>query len=213
MKMYYLCNENLIATDMKHYVILAVATMLLVGCNTKTNEMKDNQTLNTIMTRVSVRQFTEQKPSAEQIDVLLRAAMAAPSALNKQPWGFLVIDDPEMLRQIGEQFPNSRVQNGAQVAIVPCGDISKAMDGEAQAYWIQDVSAAVENLLLAAHSMGLGAVWTGLTPISSRASAAAELLGLPEGIVPLCIVPVGYPAETPAVKNKYKEENVHYNVW
>ncbi|MBR1809786.1 MAG: nitroreductase family protein [Paludibacteraceae bacterium] len=198
---------------MKKYVFYALSVLLLAGCNVKTNEMKENQTLNTIMTRVSVRQFSDAKPTAGQIDTLLRAAMAAPSAVNKQPWAFLVVDDKEMLQKIGEQFPNSRVQNGAQVAIVPCGDLGKALEGEAQDYWIQDVSAAVENLLLAAHSMGLGAVWTGLTPIKARADAAAELLGLPEGIVPLCIIPVGYPAETPAVKDKYKAENVHYNVW
>lgn len=198
---------------MKNYVVLVLSVLLLAGCNVKTNEMKENQTLNTIMTRVSVRQFTDVKPTDGQIDTLLRAAMAAPSAVNKQPWAFLVVDDKEMLRKIGEQFPNSRVQNGAQVAIVPCGDLSKALEGEAQDYWIQDVSAAVENLLIAAHSLGLGAVWTGLTPIETRASAAAELLGLPDGIVPLCIIPVGYPAENPEVKDKYKAENIHYNVW
>ena len=175
--------------------------------------MTENETINTIMTRVSVRQFTTEKPSEEQINVLLRAAMAAPSAINKQPWDFLVVDDPAILQKIGEQFPNSRVQNNAQVAIVPCGNLSKAIEGEAQDFWIQDVSAAVENLLLAAHSMGLGAVWTGLMPIKERANQAAELLGLPEQIVPLCIIPVGYPAEQPAVKDKYKEENIHYNKW
>lgn len=198
---------------MKHLTLIAVAALMLASCATKTNNMKENETINSIMTRVSVRQFTEEKPSAEQIDILLRAAMAAPSAVNKQPWGFLVVDDKEMLKKIGKQFPNSRVQNNAQVAIVPCGDLSKALEGEAQEYWVQDVSAAVENILLAAHSMGLGAVWTGLTPIKARAEQAAQLLGLPENIVPLCIIPVGYPAEEPAVKDKYKAENIHYNVW
>ncbi len=198
---------------MKRITLVAVAALMLVSCTTKKDNMKENETINAIMTRVSVRQFTTEKPTAGQIDTLLRAAMAAPSAANKQPWGFLVVDDPVILQKIGEQFPNSRVQNNAQVAIVPCGDLSKAFEGEAQDYWIQDVSAAVENLLLAAHSMGLGAVWTGLTPIKARAEQAAELLGLPENIVPLCIIPVGYPAEEPAVKDKYKEENIHYNVW
>ncbi len=198
---------------MKPIFSLLAAALMLVACNSKPKEMVQNETINTIMTRVSVRQFTTEKPSDEQIDVLLRAAMAAPSAVNKQPWGFLVVDDPELLQKIGEQFPNSRVQNNAQVAIVPCGDLTLALEGEAQDYWIQDVSAAVENLLLAAHSMGLGAVWTGLTPIKARAQQAADLLGLPEHIVPLCIIPVGYPAEQPEVKNKYKEENIHYNKW
>ncbi len=198
---------------MRKIFTIAVAAFMLASCNSNNKTMNDNQTLNTIMTRVSVRQFTTEKPSAEQIDILLRAAMAAPSAVNKQPWAFLVVDDADLLKKIGEQFPNSRVQNGAQVAIVPCGDLTKALEGEAQDYWIQDVSAAVENLLLAAHSMGLGAVWTGLTPIQARALEAASLLGLPENIIPLCIIPVGYPAESLAVKDKYKEENIHYNRW
>lgn len=198
---------------MKQLFTIAVAALLLASCTTKTNNMNENPTIKTIMTRVSVRQFKSEKPSSAQINILLRAAMAAPSAVNKQPWEFLVVDDPDMLHKIGEQFPNSRVQNGAQVAIVPCGNMTEALEGEARDYWIQDVSAAVENLLLAAHSLGLGAVWTGLYPIEARAKQAAELLDLPEPIVPLCIIPVGYPAEQPAVKDKYQKDKIHYNVW
>ena len=199
---------------MKRIIYFAVAAIILASCTSKSqNTMSENQTLDVIMTRVSVRHFTSQKPTDEQINTLLRAAMAAPTAMNKQPWGFLVVDDPAILQQIGEQFPNSHVQDGAQIAIVPCGDLTKAIEGEGQTYWIQDVSAAVENLLLAAHSMGLGAVWTGLTPITARAQQASELLGLPEHIVPLCIIPVGYPAEQPQMKDKYIESNIHYNVW
>lgn len=199
---------------MKRIIYFAVVAIILASCTSKSqNTMSENKTLDVIMTRVSVRHFTSQKPTDEQINTLLRAAMAAPTAMNKQPWGFLVVDDPAILQQIGEQFPNSHVQDGAQIAIVPCGDLTKAIEGEGQTYWIQDVSAAVENLLLAAHSMGLGAVWTGLTPITARAQQASELLGLPEHIVPLCIIPVGYPDEQPQVKDKYIESNIHYNVW
>ena len=169
--------------------------------------------IETIMTRVSVREFTGEKISNEQIDTLLRAAMAAPSAINKQPWAFIVVTDEEMISQLGEALPYSRCSNHPACAIIPCGDLSKAIEGEMGAFWINDVSAATENLLLAAHAMGLGAVWTGLHPDMNRAKLVQEMLGLPEHIIPLCIVPVGIPAEQPAVKDKYKPENIHYNKW
>ena len=128
-----------------------------------------NPAIENIMTRVSVRQFTGEKISAEQLDTLLRAAMAAPSAINKQPWAFIAVTDQAILDRLGEALPYSRCGNGAAVAIIPCGDLSKAIEGEMANFWINDVSAATENILLAAHAMGLGAVWTGLHPDMKRA--------------------------------------------
>ncbi len=165
-----------------------------------------------IMTRTSVRAFTGEAISQEQIDTLLRCAMAAPSALNKQPWAFVVVTDSALLQRIGEEMPNTRCQNHPACAFVPCGDLTKAMEHQPD-FWINDVSAATENLLLAAHAMGLGGVWTGIHPNADRVKQAQALLGLPEHIVPLCIVPVGVPAENPAPKDKYNAESVHYNQW
>ena len=165
------------------------------------------------MTRVSVREFTGEKISEAQIDTLLRAAMAAPSAINKQPWAFIVVTDEEKIAALGEALPYSRCSNHPAVAIIPCGDLTKAILGEMANFWINDVSAATENLLLAAHAMGLGAVWTGLHPDMNRARLVQEMLGLPEHIIPLCVVPVGVPAEHPDIKDKYKPENIHYNGW
>ena len=173
----------------------------------------ENQAIQNIMTRVSVREFTGEKISEAQVDTLLRAAMAAPSAINKQPWAFIVVDDDALIAKLGEALPYSRCSNHPAVAIIPCGDLSKAIEGDMGAFWINDVSAATENLLLAAHAMGLGAVWTGLHPDMNRAKMVQELLGLPEHIIPLCVVPVGVPAEQPAVKDKYKTENIHHNGW
>lgn len=198
---------------MKHAFFAICIALAMAGCMQKPTAMDQSTVFDMIQTRVSVRQFTTQKPTEQQIDTLLRCAMAAPSALNRQPWAFLVIDDHSLLDALAFQFPNSRVGNGCGICIVPCGDLSKALEGEAQDFWINDVSAATENLLLAAHAMGLGAVWTGLHPDKQRVRMAQELLQLPEHIVPLCIVPVGYPAETPAVKDKYNRENIHYNRW
>lgn len=193
------------------------AAMLFAACSQQPKSMDDkttgNKAIETIMTRVSVREFTGEKISEAQIDTLLRAAMAAPSAINKQPWAFIVVTDEVLIAKLGEALPYSRCSNKPAVAIIPCGDLSKAIEGEMAAFWINDVSAATENLLLAAHAMGLGAVWTGLHPDMNRATMVQKMLGLPEHIIPLCVVPVGVPAEKPAVKEKYNPENIHYNAW
>lgn len=197
---------------MKKLLTFALAVTMLAACAKQETNM-ENQAIKNIMTRVSVREFTGEKISDAQIDTLLRAAMAAPSAINKQPWAFIVVTDEALIAQLGEALPYSRCSNHPAVAIIPCGDLSKAIPGEMANFWINDVSAATENLLLAAHAMGLGAVWTGLHPDMNRAKMVQEMLGLPEHIIPLCVVPVGVPAEQPEVKDKYKPENIHYNAW
>lgn len=197
---------------MKKLILLALAAITLAACNQQPKVM-ENQAITNIMTRVSVREFTGEKISEAQIDTLLRAAMAAPSAINKQPWAFIVVTDEEKIAALGEALPYSRCSNHPAVAIIPCGDLTKAIPGEMANFWINDVSAATENLLLTAHAMGLGAVWTGLHPDMNRARLVQEMLGLPEHIIPLCVVPVGVPAEHPDIKDKYKPENIHYNGW
>ena len=196
---------------MKKILFAALCVLTLAGCTQQPKTM-ENQVINNILTRVSVRQFTGEPVTQAQVDTLLRAAMAAPSAVNKQPWAFIVITDKAIIDRIGAELPNTRCQNNAPLAIVLCGDTDKALEGEGRDFWVQDVAAATENLLLAAHSMGLGAVWTGMYP-TQRAGVVQQMLGLPENIIPLAIVPVGYPAEQPAVKDKYNEANIHYNQW
>lgn len=204
---------------MKKTIFAAMCAVALMACNKPSDNMqnepinKQDAALENIMTRVSVREFTGEKITDEQIDILLRAAMAAPSAINKQPWAFIVVTDEALIAKLGEALPYSRCSNKPACAIIPCGDLSKAIEGEMAAFWINDVSAATENLLLAAHAMGLGAVWTGLHPDMNRAGMVQQMLGLPEHIIPLCIVPVGVPAEQPAIKDKYKPENIHFNKW
>lgn len=198
---------------MKKLLTFALAVTMLTACAKQQPKVMENQAIKNIMTRVSVREFTGEKISEAQIDTLLRAAMAAPSAINKQPWAFVVVTDEVIIAKLGEALPYSRCSNHPAVAIIPCGDLTKAIPGEMGAFWINDVSAATENLLLAAHAMGLGAVWTGLHPDMNRARLVQDMLGLPEHIIPLCVVPVGVPAEQPAVKDKYLPENIHYNGW
>jgi len=201
---------------MKKTIVIAAIALAVMSCTQEqeTKKMSKQETVvENIMSRVSVRQFTNQKPTEGQIDTLLHCAMAAPSALNKQPWAMIVVDDRAILDTIGNRMPNTRISENVQVAIVMCGDLTKAIEGAAADFWIHDVSAATENLLLAAHSMGLGAVWTGVYPNMERVGQVQQMLSLPEYIIPLCIVPVGYPAEEPAVKDKWNTDNIHHNKW
>ncbi len=197
---------------MKHLIPAALLSIVLIGCTQTQNTTTMNPAVQNILTRTSVRQFTGETLSQAQIDTLLHCAMAAPSALNQQPWAFVVVTDTALLSRIGAEMPNTRCQNHPACAFVPCGDLSKALTNHPD-FWINDVSAATENLLLAAHAMGLGAVWTGVHPSAERVAQVQSLLGLPTHIIPLCIVPVGVPAEAPQPKDKYTEQNIHYNKW
>ncbi|MBQ0136629.1 MAG: nitroreductase family protein [Bacteroidales bacterium] len=203
---------------MKKIALFALIGIVLMGCqkaNVNENQnvnMEQDLIINCMRTRVSVRAFTGEKISEEQIQTLLQCAMAAPSAMNHQPWAFIVVTEDSILEQLGQEFPYSRCDQKPACAIIPCGDLTKAIQGS-EDFWINDVSAATENILLAAHAMGLGAVWTGLHPNMERATAAQQLLGLPEYIIPLCIVPVGVPAEQPEIKDKWNTDNIHYNRW
>lgn len=155
------------------------------------------------MTRTSVRQYEDKVVPEAVVEQLLRAGMAAPTAINKQPWHFVVVTNRDLLRQMGGRAA------GAPLAILVCGDMEKARDGHGFDYWVQDCSAATENILLAAHALGLGACWTGGYP-GERSKTYQELLKLPETIVPLSAVAIGFPAEAPTPKDKWKPENVTY---
>ena len=169
----------------------------------------ENEAIKNIMTRTSVRQFTDQPVSAADIETLLRAGMAAPTAVNKQPWHFVAVTDKAKLKELSGG--RGRMLEQCALAIVVCGDMTKALPGKGQAYWIQDCSAATENILLAAHALGLGAVWTGVYPMDERVASVSAAVKLPETIVPLCVIVIGHPAEQLAPKDKWKPENVSYN--
>lgn len=181
------------------------------NCTTNDNMNNANNTLETIMTRTSIRSFTDKAVSADTIELLLRAGMAAPTAVNLQPWHFVAVNDRAKLDELGGNGRQSKMLQEATLAIVVCGNMEKALEGPGQAFWIQDCSAATENILLAAHALGLGAVWTGCYPIEERVAMVSQVLGLPEHIVPLCVIVMGYPNENPEPKDKWKPENVSYN--
>ena len=173
----------------------------------------NNDLIQIIMTRTSIRVFQDKPVSDETVEVLLKAAMAAPSAKNSQPWSFVVIRDRALLEKLGGSLPNAKMTATAPVAVVICGVLDKALPGEAREYWIQDAAAATENFLLAVHALGLGAVWTGVHPISERIRIIREALHLPEGVEPFCLIPFGYPAVPASVKDKWDPSVVHQDVW
>ena len=168
-----------------------------------------NPVLSSIMTRTSIRKYTDQPVSKADIETLLRAGMAAPTAVNKQPWHFVAVTDKAKLKELAGN--RGRMLEQCALAIVVCGNMDKALSGKGQAYWIQDCSAATENILLTAHALGLGAVWTGVYPMDDRVDNVSKAVKLPETIVPLCVIAIGHPAESPTPKDKWKPENVSYN--
>ena len=196
-------------------LLLAVAlATTLTACNGQSevkNESNDNGMLETIMTRTSIRQYTDQPVEKEKIEAMLRAGMAAPTAVNAQPWHFVVVSDKAKLSELAAANPRAGMLKSAPLAFVVCGDMTKAMEGKGRQFWIQDCSAATENILLAAHAQGLGAVWTALYPMEERIQPVSEALKLPDTLIPLCTVVIGYPAEQPEPKDKWKPENVSYN--
>lgn len=196
--------------------------MALSSCTTSStpnataDQSTGNAALECILTRTSVRQYQPDRTiSRDTVETLLRAAMSAPTAVNKQPWAFIALDDRAALDSLAQVLPYARMLTKAPLAIVTCGDLSKAIDGEDadKGFWIQDVSAATENLLLAAHAMGLGAVWTGVYPDAERVKDVQERLDLPANVIPLAVVPVGYPTGPQKPKEKWEPANVHFNKW
>ena len=205
-------------TMKKSILAIAVALLTLGACSTQGEQQEgkpetaDNgqAAIENIMTRTSIRQYKDQSVEQEKIDIMLKAAMAAPTAVNLQPWHFIVIDDAKTIGLLAGQQPTN-----APLMIAVCGDTNKTTmpDGKGKLpdFWIQDVSAATENLLLAAHALGLGAVWTAVYPIMERTAEVANVLNCPQNIIPLAVVRIGYPDESPEPKDKFKEENISYN--
>jgi len=163
-----------------------------------------------ILSRRSIRSYKARPVPEEVIQELLKAAMAAPSAGNQQPWHFVVIDDRSILNAIPSFHEYSEMLKKAPVAILVCGD--ERLERH-KGFWVQDCSAATQNLLLAAHAKGLGAVWLGVHPREKRVVGTRKLLGLPEEVIPLAIIALGYPAERKGPAGRFDTSRVHRNGW
>ncbi len=169
-------------------------------------------TLEAIATRRSVRSYTDQKVSEEQIQTILKAAMQAPSAHNKQPWEFVVVTEKEKIANVTPNIAKyAPYAKNAPLAILTCYDSQKE---KSIAYGMQDLGAVNQNILLAVHALGLGAVWTGVTPEDEKEVAAwKEYFKLPAHIIPVSYVLIGYAKKQPEQKYYYAEAKVHRNEW
>lgn len=191
--------------------VLTLTVIMIIGKTPIENKHLSNPVLDNIFARTSVREYTHEKVSHELLNTIVRAGMAAPTAMGREPWAFVVVDDRSMLDSLAGALPYAKMLNQATAAIVVCGDADKAAMDVDEMYWIQDCSAASENILLAATSLGLGTVWTGVAPRKDRMETVAKILNLPSHLLPLNVIAVGYATKTPTPKNKYKPENIHWN--
>ena len=171
-----------------------------------------NPVLDFIFGRRSIRAYQARPVADAVVDDLLRAAMAAPSACAKDPWRFVVVRKPSLLRAIAQALPNGGMLADAAVGIIVCGDLGAAHGGELS-YLLQDCSAAIENLLLAAHAVGLGACWLGVHPRQARIDALIRLVALPDRVLPIAGIALGWPAEEKPARTRYSAAYVHNETW
>lgn len=192
---------------MKKCFVFLVASLLLAACSSAPQAEKStsaNAALDNIFARKSVRTYLNKGVEKEKIDWMLRAGMAAPSARDLRPWEFVIVSDRTKLDAIAAELPYAKMLLQARQAIIVCGDSARS------SLWYLDCSAATQNILLAAESLGLGAVWTAAYPYEDRMQVLRQHANLPEGILPLCIIPFGYPATVEQPKQKYDDKKIHF---
>ena len=169
------------------------------------------ETLQAIFSRRSIRQYQDAHLlTEEQIKTLLAAGMQAPSAGNAQDWEFIVVQDREVLNRLMLSHPYAQMLGTAGAAIIVCGNTRQE---KYPGFWVQNASAASQNILLAARDMGLGSVWVGVYPDTAHVSAVREILSLPDYVFPLNILPIGYPKEEPGSQDRFNKDKVHLNHW
>ncbi len=193
------------------YVFIAL-TLCVLSCYADKKEDKKNKesktVIDNILSRVSVRQFTVQKVEQEKINIILKAAMAAPSGMNLQPWEILVVNDKNKLEAVAQAAPNAKYCTDSSLTIIVCGDTKTS-----EKLWIQDCCAVTENILLAAHSQGLGAVWCMCYPAQDKVADVQKIFNLPKHVIPLSIIPIGYPDRELEPKKKFNSDKIHINGW
>ena len=171
-----------------------------------------NEHLDFILGRRSIRVYSPGEVSEAAVARLLEAAMAAPSAMTKDPWRFLLVRDRQTLANLATLHPGAAMLSSAAMAIVVCGDLDLAFERQIS-YLLQDCSAAIENLLLAAHAQGLGACWVGIHPGEALIKRVKELLSLPASFVPVAVVSLGQPGEQPPPRTRYNADYVRREKW
>lgn len=195
-------------------IVIAVLLVLLVGAillprGGGGNASPVPDVLTVIHQRKSVRNYTAEPVAEQELDQLVRAGFAAPSARNLQPWEFYVVTDRGTLDGLAAALPYGKMLAEAQAAIVVCGNSREFGEGATREMWVQDCSAATENILLAAEGIGLGAVWIGVYPYAPRVEAVSKVLKLPREFIPLNVISIGRPDGKDMPKKKYRESKVH----
>ena len=194
--------------------LFLTGTLFLFSCQEPKQQKEttvpqvENSTLQTILNRKSVRKYTDQKITPEQIESLLKAGMAAPSSRDRRPWHLIVITDKSILGNLGAQLKNAPILKEADKAIIVCGD-----DQLSDNCWFLDCAAVTQNILLTAESMGIGAVWTAVYPYDDRAEIVNKTFQLPTNIHALSIIPLGYPDGEHLPKDKFDTSRIHYDKW
>ena len=194
------------------YLLLVVALAIVILKTSCMGDQKQDETalkskavLENIAERKSVRKYLNKSVEEDKIDAMVKAGMAAPSGMDRRPWEFVVVTDREALDSMAAKLPYAKMLTNAPLAIVVCGDTTRS------SYWYLDCSAATQNVLLAAEALGLGAVWTAAYPYEDRIDVVRQNTGLPENIVPLCVIPIGYPDGPQKAKDKFDPQRVHRN--
>ncbi|MBQ9184697.1 MAG: nitroreductase family protein [Bacteroidales bacterium] len=208
-------------TFMKIGLMAVVALMSVACCSNQESVNPGNAAIANIMNRKSVRSFTGEEVTPAQLEVVLKAAMAAPTAMNYQPWEFVVVNDKDKIAEVFGGGHHGEMYTNAGAVVVVCGNtvMMRKPRGQENApeeevpnqFWYEDCGAATENLLLAVEAQGLGAVWISCYPIEGKIAAMREAFALPENIMPFAIVPIGHPAGDDQPKDKWKPEKIHYN--
>jgi nitroreductase len=207
-------------------MFLTIILFSMQSCNSdieaknETTEKKDmteqkyeNETLKTIFSRKSVRHYINKDVSKEQLEMIVKAGMAAPTAVNMQPWSFVIVKERETLDKLAGALPYCKMLFEAPAAIIVCAIPKWSIEEYPEKYSIIDCSAATQNILLAVESMGLGAVWTAAYPRPDRMESVRKILGIPEKIIPLNVIPVGYPTGEDKPKDKWKPDRLHWEKW
>lgn len=193
---------------MKNLLIVLCILSVIFGnsCSgiSQQTEKTENPVIENILSRKSVRDFIGKKVENEKIAILLKAGMAAPSGRDLRPWELIVIQNRSTLDSMAAELPYAKMLNKTPMAIIVCGDSIRS------SYWYLDCSAVSENILLAAESLELGAVWTAAYPYEDRINTVRKYTNIPENIIPLCVIPIGYPNGSQSPKNKFDEKKIHY---
>ncbi len=191
-------------------IILLLSVISLVSFSSCTQD-DNNQAIENIMTRHSVRSFQDKEVEQEKVTTLLKAGMAAPTWRDLQPWHFVVVQGKDAIENYASGNPHHAAQiRATPLIIVLCGDTTRMQESEARDFWVEDCSASAENILLAAHALGLGAVWTSAYPEMRKVNGIRRNLRLPDNLVPFAVICIGYSAEEANVKDKWDENKITY---